>query len=191
MRRLATFCIRGLFLLLPFLLLVALWSKHTRWFFWFALVLFLLRTTLPLYIADKRLAAVERAVCCIGILICLCCLIRNIHFPLLWYPVAVNALFLIVFVSSLFGTTTIVEFIARMSSRGKPFPPSAVRYTRNVTWCWVVFFVINLSVSTWTVLSGDIYCWTAWNGCISYILMGLLAGGEYLVRRTLCNAQDS
>ena len=59
----------------------------------------------------------------------------------------------------------------------------AIRYTRNVTVAWVVFFLLNAAISLWTALYGDLATWTLYNGFISYILIGLMFGGEFLLRQ--------
>ncbi len=58
-----------------------------------------------------------------------------------------------------------------------------VRYTRKVTIVWIGFFIFNAAIASWTVAYGTLEQWTLYNGLISYCLIGLLLGGEYLVRR--------
>ncbi|MBL0910701.1 DNA gyrase subunit B, partial [Pectobacterium carotovorum] len=41
------------------------------------------------------------------------------------------------------------------------------------------------SIAVLTCLVGNLYWWTLWNGVISYVLMGLLMGGEWLIRQRL------
>ena len=110
----------------------------------------------------------------------------DVHVPLLWYPVAVNIALLCVFAFSVLAGRPIVETFARLALKDKPFPPEAVRYTRKVTFVWIVFFAINGSIAAWTALKADPELWTLWNGCLSYVCIGLVAGGEYLVRRRVC-----
>lgn len=100
---------------------------------------------------------------------------------LLWYPVVVNGVMLALFGSSLFSRMSIVERLARW--REGDLPPAGVRYTRRVTQVWCVFFIVNGSIALWTCLAGNIHWWTLWNGIMSYVLMGLLFAGEWLVRQ--------
>jgi len=100
---------------------------------------------------------------------------------LLWYPVGLNVTFLIIFASSLLFPPSIIERIARTFH--KNFPESAVSYTRKVTIVWTIFFAINIFVSGWTVLHGDMEIWTLYNGLISYIIVGILLGAEFVVRK--------
>ena len=45
------------------------------------------------------------------------------------------------------------------------------------------FFIGNGGIALVTALYGDMSLWTAWNGMISYLLMGMLMAGEWLVRQ--------
>lgn len=106
----------------------------------------------------------------------------------LWYPVAVNALFLMAFAGSLVTGMPLVERLARLSE--PCLDERAVSYTRRVTEVWCGFFVINGAVALFTVLKGDMALWTLWNGALSYVCMGTLMGGEYLVRRHVRREND-
>ena len=74
----------------------------------------------------------------------------------------------------------IIERFARM--KHPDLPPEGVRWCRKVTVVWCVFFVLNGSAALATVLSGDRDLWTLYNGFVSYLLMGLLFAGEWLLR---------
>ncbi|ASY75316.1 COG4648 family protein [Pectobacterium polaris] len=102
---------------------------------------------------------------------------------LLWYPVAVNSVMLMLFGGSLYRGMPLVERLARLQE--PELPAQAIAYTRRVTkvWCW--FFIFNGSIAVLTCLVGNLHWWTLWNGVISYVLMGLLMGGEWLIRQRL------
>jgi uncharacterized membrane protein len=100
--------------------------------------------------------------------------------PLKLYPVLINIIMLIIFGYSLITPPSIIERIARL--REPDLPPIAIIYTRRVTQIWCVFFVINGSIALGTVFWASPAIWSLYNGVISYIFMGLLFGGEYLVR---------
>ncbi|QOL16536.1 COG4648 family protein [Dickeya dianthicola] len=102
---------------------------------------------------------------------------------LMWYPVAVNAVMLTLFFGSLFSRMPFIERIARL--REPDLPARAIVYTRRVTQVWCLFFVCNGAIALLTCLSGNMVWWTAWNGMFSYLLMGLLMGGEWLIRQRL------
>jgi len=99
---------------------------------------------------------------------------------LLYYPVLVNAVFLLAFAGSLFQSQTFIERLAR---RFDPeLPPQGVRYTRKVTLAWCAFFVVNGGIAWWTTAQ-PMSVWALYNGLISYVAMGVMFGGEWLIRR--------
>lgn len=99
------------------------------------------------------------------------------------YPVAVSALMLVLFLTSLWQGSPIIERLARL--REPDLSPAGVRYTRQVTWAWCGFFLFNGTIATWTALYADLATWTLYNGLISYGLMALMFTGEWLVRHRL------
>jgi uncharacterized membrane protein len=101
--------------------------------------------------------------------------------PLKLYPALVNAVFLGVFGLSLWHGPTVVERMARL--REPDLPPAAVAYTRRVTQVWCGFFVVNGAIAVGTALWASPAAWALYNGLISYVAMGALMGGEWLVRR--------
>ncbi len=107
----------------------------------------------------------------------------NALLPLKFYPVLVNAVFLFVFAASLAHPPTVVERLARITE--PDLPPEAVAYTRRVTQIWCAFFVLNGSVAAAVAGWGSTAAWALYTGFISYLLMGLLFGGEWLMRRRL------
>jgi uncharacterized membrane protein len=99
------------------------------------------------------------------------------------YPVAISLAMATVFATSLRHPPTIVERIARLTE--PDLPPEGVVYTRQVTAVWVGFLLINAAISLWTAIWGTLGQWALWNGLLSYLAMGTLFGGEYLVRRVV------
>lgn len=99
---------------------------------------------------------------------------------LLYYPVVVNSVFFILFASSLWRGSPIIERIARWQT--PTLPPQAIRYTRQVTWVWTGFFCLNGTIALESCWSDDLAWWALWNGMIAYGLMGLLMLSEYIVR---------
>ena len=104
------------------------------------------------------------------------------------YPVVINLGMLTVFALSLRSGPSAVERLARLQE--PDLPASGVIYTRKVTWVWCGFFVFNGSVAFITVFASD-DIWALYNGLISYILMGVLFAGEYLVRRQHLRQRNS
>lgn len=101
--------------------------------------------------------------------------------PLKWYPVAVNLTLLGTFGVTLWRPPSMAERFARLQQ--PDLPPFAVAYTRKVTVVWCGFFVVNASVSALTALWGTDAVWALYNGAVAYGLVGVVAAGEYAVRR--------
>lgn len=97
------------------------------------------------------------------------------------YPVLVSLLFFAVFTWSLFYPPPLVERLARLEE--PDLPPKGVIYTRKVTQVWSVFFLCNALVSLATVYLADARIWSLYNGCVFYVLMGLLMAVEMVIRR--------
>lgn len=96
------------------------------------------------------------------------------------YPVLISLSFAAVFAYSLISPPPIIERFARMMEG--ELDAQAMNYTRHVTEAWVIFFLVNASISLWTALYADLALWTLYNGFISYLLIGLMFGGEYILR---------
>ena len=88
-----------------------------------------------------------------------------------------------IFAASLKYPPTIIERIARLTDPN--LPPTGIAYTRQVTIVWVAFLLTNATISLWTALWGTLDQWALWNGLLSYLAMGTLFAGEYLVRRLI------
>ena len=103
------------------------------------------------------------------------------------YPVAMNAGLLAIFVLSLVHPPTVAERIARLHT--PVLDPAGLRYTRRVTQAWCIFFIANGGIAAWTAVYASRELWVLYNGCIAYVLMGLMFGGELLMRRRAMAAQ--
>jgi len=97
------------------------------------------------------------------------------------YPLAVSAALAAIFAYSLLRPPSIVERIAQIAEG--EVPEDARGYMRAVTKVWVVFFVVNGTISAWTAVFESREMWTLYNGFIAYLLIGALFVGELLVRR--------
>lgn len=105
----------------------------------------------------------------------------NQSLPLKLYPVLVNAAMFAAFTLSLVRGPSVVERLARLTD--PHLPPEALAYTRRVTQVWCGFFVLNGSIALMTALWASERIWALYNGLIAYGLMGVLMGGEWLIRR--------
>ena len=105
----------------------------------------------------------------------------NAWLPLKLYPVGVNGALLSIFAYSLVFPPSMIERFARLKETD--LPPQAIVYTRRVTQIWCVFFALNGTIALITALWASPAIWTLYNGLIAYLLMGLLLGGEYVIRQ--------
>lgn len=100
-----------------------------------------------------------------------------------WYPSLICGLLLATFGLSLKFGPPLIERIARVTE--PDLPPVAVRYTRKVTWVWVVFFALNGTASALLAAWGPLSWWTFYNGILAYSVMGALFIGEWVLRQRL------
>jgi uncharacterized membrane protein len=108
-------------------------------------------------------------------------MVANSWVPLKLYPFAVNAVLLAVFAASLWRGASLIERIARLSE--PQLTPAAVAYTRRVTIVWCAFLAVNGALALATALWASNAIWALYNGLIAYVLIGLLFGAEWLVRK--------
>jgi len=114
------------------------------------------------------------------------CLITNSAIIIKFYPLLMNILFLFAFGSTLFVHPNMIFRFATMqdkSIRGSMAEKRVEAYCRKVTIVWCGFFVVNGSIAAWTIFSGSDVLWSVYNGGISYILIGVLFTGEFIVRK--------
>lgn len=114
-------------------------------------------------------------------LLALLATVFNEALPLKLYPALINAVMLAVFATSLVFPPSAIERIARIAE--PDLPPAGVAYTRRVTQVWCGFFVFNGALALVTALWMSDRAWALYNGLIAYGLIGLLFGGEWLVRQ--------
>ena len=101
-------------------------------------------------------------------------------------PIFINVALLALFATSLFRPPSMIERIARLAD--PDLPEKGVQYTRKVTklWCW--FFSFNGLVAAYTTFFCSLETWMLYNGFISYLLMGLIFGVEYMCRLRVMKA---
>jgi len=116
-----------------------------------------------------------------AVLLVIVVLAKGQTFGLKFYPVLVNLAMLILFAGSFFSEQTIIERLARL--KDKNLTDNAITYIRKVTICWCVFFILNGSIAFYTAVQASAEVWAFYNGFLSYVLMGLLAAIEWLVRQ--------
>jgi uncharacterized membrane protein len=157
---------------------LAIWFGHgqvePRWLA--GLLLLAVATRLP----ALKLSNVARWSVAGALVLVACAIWSNLLLPLKLYPVLVNAGLLAGFAYSLTTPMSAVERMARL--RGDDFPPVAQAYMRTVTQVWCGFFIFNGAVAFATALWASEAVWSLYTGVISYALMAVLFGTEYLVR---------
>jgi uncharacterized membrane protein len=112
--------------------------------------------------------------------------VSNSELLLRLYPAAVNLGMLLLFGGSLLFPPSMIERFARLGEAN--LPAVAIIYTRRVTQIWCMFFVGNGALAVYTALYASRDDWALYNGCIAYLLMGSLFGGEWLFRRFFVRA---
>ena len=129
----------------------------------------------------------SRTLTTVALLFCLLLGLAGEPALLRWYPVLISLALLGLFAGSLCSGMPIIERLARLSE--PELPPAAVRYTRQVTWVWVGYFIVNAAIASGLALWAPLSWWTLYTGLIAYLLMGLLFAGEWLVRQRIRNAK--
>lgn len=101
---------------------------------------------------------------------------------LLAFPVLVNLLLLLGFGATLRSDqVSAVERFARMEE--EELPEGGVAYCRRVTMVWCVFFALNGAAAGGLALWAPLSWWAVYTGAVAYVLMGLVFGVEYVVRK--------
>jgi uncharacterized membrane protein len=96
------------------------------------------------------------------------------------YPFAVSLAAAYAFGSSLRKPPCLIERIARM---GEPDMPAAGQtYCRIVTLIWTVWLVANAAIAALLAIRASEEAWALWTGFLAYLIMGVLLGGEMLIR---------
>lgn len=135
---------------------------------------------------SPRQTPLSRTLSIAALSFCLVLALADSSILLLGYPVLINLALLALFAGSLCSGMPIIERLARLQE--PELPPSAVRYTRKVTWVWAGFFSVNAAIATGLALWAPLTWWTLYTGLVAYLLMGLLFAGEWLVRQRVRKA---
>jgi acyl-coenzyme A synthetase/AMP-(fatty) acid ligase/3-hydroxymyristoyl/3-hydroxydecanoyl-(acyl carrier protein) dehydratase len=114
------------------------------------------------------------------------CLLTNSPLYIKLYPVFMNGALLAAFGSTLFAPPVMIYRFATLqdkSIKGSLAEKRIAAYCRKVTWIWCGFFVLNGGIAFYTVFFASDVVWSIYNGGISYILIGILFAGEFIVRK--------
>jgi len=85
-----------------------------------------------------------------------------------------------IFALTLYKPPSMIERFARLVD--PDLPESGVQWTRKVTMVWCVFFICNAGIALITVFA-SMQLWVLYNGFISYLLIGALLVGEFILRK--------
>jgi uncharacterized membrane protein len=113
--------------------------------------------------------------------LCLMIMVLNQTTLLRFYPVLINLVLLLIFVSTLIKPPSMIERFARLTN--PDLPEQAISYTRIVTLIWCSFLAFNATVAAIISVYATLEIWTLYNGLIAYLLMGLIFIIEYVVRQ--------
>ncbi len=116
------------------------------------------------------------------------CFLTNQAVFLKLYSVAVSAVMLVMFASTLIFEPTIIFRFAVLTDKsilGSVKQKRVEAYCRKVCIAWCVFFVLNGAVALYTAFWTSDTVWSVYNGGISYVLMGLMFAVEWCVRRSV------
>ena len=187
MNRLLTIVLTAIFILYPIIVYVGLTTFSPSALALVLLAMLLLRLSLTLRLTIekvRRLLPLSVA----AIIPVTFSMVFNSERALLLTPVVINATLLFTFSLTLLRGP---NMIARFAALSEPVMTSAIiAYCRKVTIIWCLFFLMNGLIATYTVFYASKEYWTLYNGLISYILIGTLLAGEWLVRRKVKQRKD-
>lgn len=171
-----------LFVGYPFIIYLSLYYNWVNLAIFYLVVSFVLRlVTLPNLFSNIRW--MMKLIACIGLFLALISWFCAKYQTLLFYPVLVNFVFFITFGYTLYQPQSMIEKFARLKHAN--LSAEGVLYTRKVTLYWCLFFIVNGAIALTTCLINNMYWWTLYNGLISYILIGIFMGVEWLIRQKI------
>jgi uncharacterized membrane protein len=99
------------------------------------------------------------------------------------YPCALSLATAYAFGTTLRSPPSLIERLARI---GEPDMPAAGQiYCRVVTMIWTTWLVVNAAIAALLAILASEEAWALWTGLLAYLFMGVLFGGEMLVRPRL------
>ncbi|MFO1076612.1 MAG: hypothetical protein U1E73_02680 [Planctomycetota bacterium] len=101
---------------------------------------------------------------------------------LLAVPVAINAVLLVAFGSTLrAGAMPMIERFACLQD--PELSPAKQRWCRAWTFVWCLFFVLNGGAALGLAWLAPMQWWAVYNGLVAYVLIGALLALEWVLRR--------
>ncbi len=111
--------------------------------------------------------------------LCLGLIIFNQGIFLKLYPLSMNLGVCLMFALSLHNTPLIEKFAIKM---GYTMDDAARKYAKRATVAWAIFMGALAIISGVTVFLSD-EIWVLFNGLISYVLIAIMMGVEFFVRK--------
>lgn len=178
--------IKGLLSLLVLLWPFIIYFAISYGAFSYVIIAMILTFTLRILLIDgkfKLLKYTSVLTSVLAILLAILAYILGSFDLLLYYPVVISVCLFLIFSLSLVIKKPIITEFAKLIE--KNLDSFAYKYTKVVTYIWILFFLINGCISLYTIKSQNLELWTLYNGFISYLLIALLLLVEYLIRRIL------
>lgn len=151
------------------------------------LLLLLLRHGRSLAGVLRATDVLERSLLAGIVLLSLGIVAADSEFLLRLYPVLLSLGMLALFARSLARPPSMIERFARQQDPA--LSPAGVRYTYRVTQVWCAFLAGNALIALATVFATR-ELWVLWNGLLSYLAMGMLFAGEWLLRRRVLQRME-
>ena len=96
------------------------------------------------------------------------------------YPFALSLAAAYAFGISLWRPPSLIERLARIGEPDMPLTGQA--YCRLVTMIWTVWLAVNAAIAALLAILASEEAWALWTGLLAYLIMGMLFGGEMLLR---------
>lgn len=109
-------------------------------------------------------------------------IIAEYDFVIYLPPIIIPAFMLTLFASSLIkGEEALITQIARRINDGE-LSEKEMKYTRQVTWVWVIFFIAMIMETVLLTIYADRETWSVFTNIYNYLLIAALFIIEYIFR---------
>jgi len=137
-----------------------------------------------IYLCARTLAGKKRiaSILALAVLCVLAAFVPQASVPFFLLPILINLLLAWFFARTLAaGREALITRFARLGHQ--PMPDEVVKYTRQLTWVWTIFFLVMAAVSAGLVAIQAHAAWAWFTAVGSYLCIGLLFALEYGYRR--------
>ena len=167
--------------LYPFAIFFGLQHFSPRYVSILLIVMLVLRFCLRPEKADRFTRISAAALFSVGLVILALTQMSNDALFIRLYPFLMSMFLLAIFAYTLKKKPSMIERFARVMH--KDLPDEAIGYLEKVTMVWCAFFFLNGLIALYTTLYASLETWVWYNGFVSYIVIGILFVGEFLVRK--------